>query len=356
MPPDLDSDATPLLALPLLAAAQAQKHVTHNEALLLLDAALHVHLLALDATDPPQGPAEGDRYALGPEPTGAWAGRGGTVAVWTLNGWRFVRPRRGWTARLGDGAEPLFHDGTRWQADGGGSGGGGGGAPERVARLGVNAEADDANLLTVASAATLFNHDGADHRLAVNRARRSDTASIVFQSAFSGRAEMGVAGDDAFRIKVSGDGKAWTTALRVDPTTGRVALPATPPAAFCGAPTQTGEPIPNGATIRLAAVHDPAGAGRSDGFVAPEAGTYAVALSVVAVDKTAGRAGVWAMRDGAIVAECEFRDVGGAPTWSATALVGLEAGDRITFRCFAAGQGGNLRLVASSRFSVFKVR
>src|SRR5215207_4151202 len=36
--PKVSMSATPKLALPLLAAAQAQKHVTHNEALSTLDA------------------------------------------------------------------------------------------------------------------------------------------------------------------------------------------------------------------------------------------------------------------------------------------------------------------------------
>ena len=63
--------------LPYLAAAQAQKHVTHNEALRRLDAV--VQLAVLDATlaAPPASPDEGDRYIVAASATGAWAGQDG---------------------------------------------------------------------------------------------------------------------------------------------------------------------------------------------------------------------------------------------------------------------------------------
>ena len=46
------SDTT-RLALPRLDAAQAQKHVTHNEALGLLDALVHLSLSARNVAAPP---------------------------------------------------------------------------------------------------------------------------------------------------------------------------------------------------------------------------------------------------------------------------------------------------------------
>src|SRR4029078_12079878 len=52
----------PHLALPLIAAAQAQKHVTHNEALLAVDTLLHCAVKDKDLAAPPASPAEGDRY------------------------------------------------------------------------------------------------------------------------------------------------------------------------------------------------------------------------------------------------------------------------------------------------------
>ena len=57
-------DLTPNLALPLIAPDQAQKHLTHNEALRVLDALVHLRVIDRDLTAPPINPAEGDRYII----------------------------------------------------------------------------------------------------------------------------------------------------------------------------------------------------------------------------------------------------------------------------------------------------
>src|SRR5690606_5999760 len=95
--------------------------------------------------------------------------------------------------------------------------------------MGVNATADATNRLVVKSPASLFDEEAGDHRIKINKAAAADTASLVFQSGYSGRAEFGLAGDDDWHVKVSADGAAWTEALRVDRTTGRVSLPAALP-------------------------------------------------------------------------------------------------------------------------------
>jgi hypothetical protein len=84
-----------------------------------------------------------------------------------------------------------------------------------VARLGVGTDADAANRLAVAAPASLFTHDGAGHQLKINKATPADTASLLFQTGWSGRAEIGTTGSDALAVKVSADGAAWATALTV---------------------------------------------------------------------------------------------------------------------------------------------
>ena len=54
------TDTTPRSGMPLLAAAQAQKHVTHNEALVQLDTLLYARVLDRDLTAPPSTPADGE--------------------------------------------------------------------------------------------------------------------------------------------------------------------------------------------------------------------------------------------------------------------------------------------------------
>ena len=108
--------ATPRLALPLLAVAQAQKEVTHNEALTLIDALLHAAVEAGPVDAPPANPAEGQCWIVGTDPAGAWTGQEDAIAIYTGGGWRFAPPREGMRAtRLADGVMLRF-DGGLWAA------------------------------------------------------------------------------------------------------------------------------------------------------------------------------------------------------------------------------------------------
>jgi hypothetical protein len=88
------------LGLPFIAAAQAQKHVTHNEALRVLDSLVQLAVLDRDLNAPPGAPNEGERWIVSasPAPTGAWAGHGDEVAAWQDGGWQFYGPQPGWVA------------------------------------------------------------------------------------------------------------------------------------------------------------------------------------------------------------------------------------------------------------------
>lgn len=109
---------TPRFGLPLLAVAQAQKEVTHNEALTLLDALVHAAVEAGPIATPPASPADGHCWIVGAAPTGAWAGQENAIAIRTGGGWRFAPPREGMRAiRLTDGMQLRFGGGA-WAAPG----------------------------------------------------------------------------------------------------------------------------------------------------------------------------------------------------------------------------------------------
>ncbi|MFT3672684.1 DUF2793 domain-containing protein [Aestuariivirga sp.] len=209
---------TPLLGLPYLAAAQAQKHVTQNEALSLLDGLVQGGVKSRQLAAPPAAPANGDRYVVAANATGAWAGATGKLAFFCDGDWRLLTPREGWRLWIDDEDLLIAFDGTGWRAT----------VivppppppPQTLERLGINATADATNRLAVAARATLLNHDGTSHQLKVNKATSADTASLLFQTGYSGRAEMGTTGSDSFRIKVSADGSTFTDALSADAATG----------------------------------------------------------------------------------------------------------------------------------------
>ncbi|UWQ39552.1 DUF2793 domain-containing protein (plasmid) [Leisingera aquaemixtae] len=216
------TQSSPILALPYLMPSQAQKHVTHNEALQLLDALVQLSVEGFDAATPPASPAPGESHALGAAPQAAWAGHAGEIAVWQGEGWLFLPPRPGWRAWGLAEAELRVWDGSAWILPPA--------ATQNLARVGVGTAADAANPLSVSGPATLLTHAGAGHQLKVNKAASSDTASVLFQSNWSGRAEMGLAGDDDFSVKLSADGSSWSTALALK-ANGRAGLGTASPAA-----------------------------------------------------------------------------------------------------------------------------
>lgn len=211
------SDMTANLALPYILPSQAQKHVTHNEALQTIDAVAQLTVTA-SLSAPPGSPAEGACYAVIATATGLFAGKEGRLALRVDGSWTFIQPRRGWRAWFVADSRLRVHDGSAWQIfDPVGT----------PATFGINATADTTNRLTLASDASLFNHAGTGHQVKVNKASAAATASLMFQSGFSGRAEMGLAGTDTFSIKVSPDGSAWAEALAIT-AQGAVRLPQRP--------------------------------------------------------------------------------------------------------------------------------
>jgi hypothetical protein len=207
------SDTSHALSLPLLAPAQAQKHVTHNEALLRLDLLVQAAVSSRSRTAPPETPDEGETHIVATPASGAWAGQEGALARFETGAWRFAPARPGWRVWVADEARLFVHDGVSWAPVRG--------ATENLPSLGVNAAADAHNRLTVSAEATLLTHEGGDHRLKINKADAGATASVLFQSGWSGRAEFGLAGGDDWTVKVSPDGASWTEALRIDATSGR---------------------------------------------------------------------------------------------------------------------------------------
>lgn len=204
-------DTTARLGLPIMAPAQAQKHVTHNEALLLLDGATQLVLDGIGTDVPPASPVSGETHFVGAAPTGHWSMQAGAIAQWQEDQWIFLAPREGWRAWDVAGDQLVTYKSGSWT-----------GTTNNLDGLGIGTSYDATNRLAVASPASLFSHAGAGHQLKVNKAAGGDTASLLFQSGWTGHAEMGLAGDTQFRVKVSPDGGTWTDALVVDPTSGLI--------------------------------------------------------------------------------------------------------------------------------------
>lgn len=213
------------LTMPLLEAAQAQKHVTHNAALQLLDAVVMLSVLDRDLATPPVTPSGGDRYLIAASASGFWVGQEGKIAVWQDGAWAFYTPREGWLIWIADEDIFLIFNGASWT----------GSATQNAQLLGINTTADSTNKLAVASSAVLFNHAGASVQVKLNKNTTGDNASFLFQTGFSGRAEIGCVGNDDFVFKTSTDGSSFSTGLTL--VTAADGVPRIPSFSVAGLPS-----------------------------------------------------------------------------------------------------------------------
>lgn len=205
-------DQSPRLALPFIQPSQAQKHVTHNEALLTLDTVAQLAIDSFDAITPPSLPVDSETHVLGLGAIGSWAGQDGNIATYHDTAWRFSTPQEGWRAWDKTAARLRAYSGGAW-------------GPilqdlQNIDGVGINTSSDATNRLAVVSDATLLTHDGNDHQLKINKAATADTASVAFQTGWSSRAEIGLTGDNNLHLKVSSDGSTFQDALTVHSSSG----------------------------------------------------------------------------------------------------------------------------------------
>ncbi|QLC23664.1 DUF2793 domain-containing protein [Parasphingopyxis algicola] len=109
------SDETARLGLPFIQPGQAQKELYHNEALALLDAAVHAAVESRGDDVPPATPSAGQSWIIGAAPTGDWSGRAHNLATWTASGWRFMAPVEGMRIWLRDIGVFSFWTGSAWR-------------------------------------------------------------------------------------------------------------------------------------------------------------------------------------------------------------------------------------------------
>lgn len=221
------SDATTHLLLPYILAAQAQKHVTHNEALRLLDGLVQLSVLDRDLTAPPGSPTDGDRYIVGSGATAAWAGWDLNVALWTDGAWLRLPPRTGWRAWVEDEGLLLVYDGSVWVGTTPGE-------LQNMALLGIGTTADAANPFSAKLNAALWTAKTAgeggtgDLFYTMNKEAAGGDLGYVFQTGYVTKALVGLFGSDLFRLAVSADGSAFFDGFIVDNTSGIVDQPRLP--------------------------------------------------------------------------------------------------------------------------------
>ena len=110
-------ESTARFGLPLLVAGQGQKEITHNEALVLLDAIIGCVVERRDLAAPPALPAAGQSWLVPAGASGDWANRSGNIATWTDGGWRYLSPPNGATVFVKAGRERLRRLDGLWETE-----------------------------------------------------------------------------------------------------------------------------------------------------------------------------------------------------------------------------------------------
>ncbi len=213
---------SPRLGLSYILPQQAQKHVAANESFRRLDALVQLSVKSAAIATEPASPADGESYILAASPSGAaWSAfAAASVAAYQDGEWLELAPRAGWRAFVEDAGAFYVFNGAVWNEEVGA-------AATGAAVFGVNATADATNRLSVKSDASLLSHDDVtpgtgDARQIINKASEANTASVVFQNDFSGRAEIGLSGGDDLSLKLSPDGATWIDALTVEKNNGNI--------------------------------------------------------------------------------------------------------------------------------------
>jgi hypothetical protein len=106
---------TPRLALPLIASGQAQKDVTHNEAVLALDRLVALVVASRSLTVPPATPQPGACYIVPNAGGVAWGYPAGSLMYWQDSGWLAASPRDGQIVLVADEEVMLVRKGD-WQS------------------------------------------------------------------------------------------------------------------------------------------------------------------------------------------------------------------------------------------------
>jgi hypothetical protein len=106
---------TPNLDLPYIAQGQAQKEVTHNDALNLLDTFVQMAVESMNETSPPGSPSDGAVYIPASGATGDWSGWDFNLAVARDGAWTKIVPKRGMKAWVKDERLSIVYEDSVWR-------------------------------------------------------------------------------------------------------------------------------------------------------------------------------------------------------------------------------------------------
>lgn len=110
-------ETTDRFHFPLLVPGQAQKEVTVNESLIMIDSLLEIAVEGTEVTEPPLEKQVGQAWLVANAATGEWSGMGGHFAIWSSAGWRFHAPFEGMACWDKAAGRRIRHSEGIWRLD-----------------------------------------------------------------------------------------------------------------------------------------------------------------------------------------------------------------------------------------------
>ena len=212
--------------MPFIQPSQAQKHITHNQAVETLDVLVQLSVISANTASPIANPDLGDSYIVPVGATGEWQDHENAVATKVEGGWVFKFPLIGWRAFVVATDSVWVFGASGWvdQKD----------TLQNLPAVGVGGTADATNPFTARLNSALWtatptSEGGSGSVLqTINKEDETADAGFVFQTGYSAKAIMGTFGSDRFRIATTIDGTTFKDALEVDPVSGALSQPNLP--------------------------------------------------------------------------------------------------------------------------------
>lgn len=225
---------TPRFGLPLVEGAQAQKHVTVNEALSRLDALASARVVSITENGPPASPGEGDVWAVADGAHSEWLGQEGTLACYLNGGWVFDAVPEGWQVWDQATGQRFTRLGSHWAAT----------------------EADGTQAVSPGGALTQAGISEIDHTIGAGPT--STTAQVILDKAIvlgvSARVTDAITGATSWDLGVAGSPDRYGTGFGTGAGSFAEGVTGTPLAYYGGTPlvltAQGGDFV--GGTVRIA--------------------------------------------------------------------------------------------------------
>ena len=219
---------SPRLTLPYIRPAQAQKHVTHNQAIRQIDGLIHMSVASDALSTPPTEQVEGTCYLVPPTAQDGWQGWAHHVAIWQDAAWMFLTPKTGWRLFVSDQKKLMVYHGSAWVvlADAN--------PHHSLEALSIQATTTATQRLAVQSHTILWTSisqsddatGGIVHVLNKNAASQDN--GLVFQNNYKPHLSMGCFGSNDFKISRIDEAGAHQDSLTLDSQSGILSSPTLP--------------------------------------------------------------------------------------------------------------------------------